>query len=274
MASTPSGHGYWLVAGDGGVFTFGDAHFYGSAAGYAPSGVVDVAPSRTGHGYDMLAGNGLVYRFGDATLVHASTTGGRPAAAFTTTSDGKGFWIVERTGAVHVRGTAHYRGSAVVPGSIALSIVRTPAGDGYWVLSMPGASGPPLPPNSGTGRRIVYSNGQQRVWTVEANGIVSNTWAASGKHGLPPFGTYHIQWRRDPDPDGSLTLRHMQAFWQSPNGGWVGFHEIPRDANGNPIEDDTSLGTPLSHGCVRLSASAAATLWGWAGIGTTVVAVP
>src|ERR671928_51123 len=25
MASTPSGHGYWLIAGDGGVFAYGDA---------------------------------------------------------------------------------------------------------------------------------------------------------------------------------------------------------------------------------------------------------
>jgi hypothetical protein len=33
MASTPAGHGYWLVASDGGIFAFGDAGFYGSAGG-------------------------------------------------------------------------------------------------------------------------------------------------------------------------------------------------------------------------------------------------
>ena len=32
MAATPSGHGYWLVASDGGIFSFGDAHFYGCTA--------------------------------------------------------------------------------------------------------------------------------------------------------------------------------------------------------------------------------------------------
>jgi hypothetical protein len=32
MATTPDGHGYWLVASDGGVFTFGDATFMGSSA--------------------------------------------------------------------------------------------------------------------------------------------------------------------------------------------------------------------------------------------------
>ena len=30
MASTPSGAGYWQVASDGGIFTFGDANFGGS----------------------------------------------------------------------------------------------------------------------------------------------------------------------------------------------------------------------------------------------------
>ena len=33
MAATPDGKGYWLVASDGGVFTFGDAQFYGSTGG-------------------------------------------------------------------------------------------------------------------------------------------------------------------------------------------------------------------------------------------------
>jgi hypothetical protein len=33
MAATPSGKGYWLVAADGGVFSFGDAGFFGSEGG-------------------------------------------------------------------------------------------------------------------------------------------------------------------------------------------------------------------------------------------------
>ena len=33
VAATPDGKGYWLVAADGGVLTFGDAHVYGSAGG-------------------------------------------------------------------------------------------------------------------------------------------------------------------------------------------------------------------------------------------------
>jgi len=30
MAATPTGNGYWMVATDGGVFSFPDAQFFGS----------------------------------------------------------------------------------------------------------------------------------------------------------------------------------------------------------------------------------------------------
>lgn len=33
MAATPDGKGYWMVARDGDIFAFGDAHFYGSTGG-------------------------------------------------------------------------------------------------------------------------------------------------------------------------------------------------------------------------------------------------
>ena len=36
MAATPDGQGYWLVASDGGIFTYGDAEFYGSTGSMPP----------------------------------------------------------------------------------------------------------------------------------------------------------------------------------------------------------------------------------------------
>ena len=33
ISATPAGGGYWLVAADGGVFTFGDAGYFGSTGG-------------------------------------------------------------------------------------------------------------------------------------------------------------------------------------------------------------------------------------------------
>jgi hypothetical protein len=52
MASTPDGHGYWLVASDGGIFTFGDAGFYGSTGGSAaPQPTIGMARTPDGGGY-------------------------------------------------------------------------------------------------------------------------------------------------------------------------------------------------------------------------------
>ena len=45
MASTPDGLGYWEVASGGGVFTFGDATFFGSTgSARLTQPVVGIAP--------------------------------------------------------------------------------------------------------------------------------------------------------------------------------------------------------------------------------------
>ncbi|HZM54819.1 MAG TPA: glycosyl hydrolase, partial [Acidimicrobiales bacterium] len=56
VAETPDGRGHWLVASDGGVFSFGDAGFYGSAASLRLNQpIVGMAPARDGHGYWLIA---------------------------------------------------------------------------------------------------------------------------------------------------------------------------------------------------------------------------
>jgi hypothetical protein len=72
MAPTPDGRGYWLVAADGGVFTFGDADFDGSvpALGVVPAApIVGVAPTPDGGGYWLVGRDGGIYAFGDADFV-------------------------------------------------------------------------------------------------------------------------------------------------------------------------------------------------------------
>jgi hypothetical protein len=132
-------------------------------------------------------------------------------------------------------------------------------------------SGPPLPANSGFGRRIVYSNHQQRIWLVEANDQVSNSFLVSGRHGLPAVGTYHIFARIPLQPDGSLMLPWTLKFDPLPSGGVINLHGIPLDGNGNPIEDDALIGTPQSHGCLRMTQSVAKLVYDWSPLGTPVV---
>jgi hypothetical protein len=59
MAKTPDGGGYWLFAADGGVFSYGDAPFEGSAGGAPPAlPVLSAAAVPAGGGY-WLATSGI-----------------------------------------------------------------------------------------------------------------------------------------------------------------------------------------------------------------------
>ncbi len=67
MAATPDGEGYWLVASDGGIFSFGDANFYGSTGAiHLNQPIVGMAATPDGHGYWLVASDGGIFTFGDA----------------------------------------------------------------------------------------------------------------------------------------------------------------------------------------------------------------
>ena len=63
----PDGKGYWLVASDGGVFTFGDAGFFGSTGACTSTSRSSAwPPTPDGKGYWLVASDGGVFTFGDA----------------------------------------------------------------------------------------------------------------------------------------------------------------------------------------------------------------
>ena len=67
MAPTPDGGGYWLVAADGGIFSFGDATFYGSTGSlHLNAPIVGMASTPDGGGYWFVASDGGVFNYGDA----------------------------------------------------------------------------------------------------------------------------------------------------------------------------------------------------------------
>ena len=268
MTPTPSGKGYWLVASDGGIFSFGDATFHGStAAMIVGASVAGMAATTSGHGYWIVAANGHIYAFGDAHPL-ASVAAASAIVGLQLAPGGTGLWLVAHNGAVYATGSAPYLGGASGSSlSQAAGIAR--AAHGYWVAMVP--SGPPLPANSGSGRRIVYSNNQQRIWLVEANEQVSSSFLVSGRHGLPAVGTYHVFAKIALEPDGSLMLPWTLKFDPLPSGGVINLHGIPLDGAGNPIEDDALIGTPQSHGCLRMTQSVAKFVYDWSSVGTTVV---
>ena len=109
MQATPSGKGYWLFAGDGGVFTFGDARFLGSTGGmHLNSSIVAMEATPSGKGYWLFAGDGGVFTFGDAHF-HGSTGSSlltHPAVAMLATPSGNGYWIVTADGRAFAFGDA------------------------------------------------------------------------------------------------------------------------------------------------------------------------
>ncbi len=100
-AVTIPASGYWTVAGDGGVFSFGP-NFYGST--------------------------------GNLKL-------NQPVFAITSTADGKGYWFVARDGGVFTYGDGVFRGSVPALGIHVTNIVGMAADTatgGYWLVGSDG----------------------------------------------------------------------------------------------------------------------------------------
>ena len=62
MAPTPDSKGYWLVASDGGIFSFGDAGFYGSTgSAQLSSPIIAMARTLDGGGYWLVGVDGGIF---------------------------------------------------------------------------------------------------------------------------------------------------------------------------------------------------------------------
>jgi hypothetical protein len=65
MAVTGDGGGYWFVASDGGVFSYGDAPFHGSTGSMTLNApIVGIAADWPTGGYWLVASDGGVFSFG------------------------------------------------------------------------------------------------------------------------------------------------------------------------------------------------------------------
>jgi len=138
-----TGAGYWLVAGDGGVFAYGDARFFGSTvAARLNQAVVGLASTPSAQGYWLVAADGGVFAFGDARFF--GSTGAfrlnRPIVGIAPTPSGQGYWLVAADGGVFAFGDAVFLGST---GDVRLnqpivSLVPTESGAGYWLIASDG----------------------------------------------------------------------------------------------------------------------------------------
>ncbi|MCZ7527627.1 MAG: hypothetical protein M5U14_15365 [Acidimicrobiia bacterium] len=134
--------GYWLVARDGGVFSF-STPFYGSTGAITLNEpIVGGAPTPTGLGYWFVAADGGVFTFGDAVFYGSTgnTVLSQPIVGMAPTPSGRGYWLVASDGGVFTFGDAGFHGST---GGSALNqpivgMAPTPSGRGYWLVASDG----------------------------------------------------------------------------------------------------------------------------------------
>ena len=96
----------------------------------------------------------------------------------------------------------------------------------------------------------------------------------SGKANTPKTGTYHVFSKslHTTSVNGAARMTHMVRFAHG-RGAAIGFHSIPVNRAGKPLQSEAELGQYRSAGCVRQSNGNAAFLYAWAPIGTKVVVV-
>jgi hypothetical protein len=136
-----SGTGYWVVSSDGGVQSFGSAHFHGSAGALHLKRPILGADAMTG-GYWLVAGDGGIFNYGTARFY--GSTGAmhlnKPVVGMRRTVSGHGYWLVASDGGIFSFGDARFYGStgAMHLNKPIVGMIRTPTGHGYWLVASDG----------------------------------------------------------------------------------------------------------------------------------------
>ncbi len=139
----PPNSSYWLVASDGGVFTFGNAGFYGSTGSiHLNKPIVGMAPTASKNGYWLVASDGGIFSYGDAGFY--GSQGGKPLnkpiVGMATTPDEGGYWLVASDGGIFSFGDAKFYGSegGKPLNKPIVGMAATPDGLGYWLVASDG----------------------------------------------------------------------------------------------------------------------------------------
>jgi SpoIID/LytB domain protein len=236
LGNQPSGGvgGYWMADTKGGVFTFGDANFYGSTGNLTLNKpIVGMAATADGGGYWLVASDGGIFTFGDAKFY--GSTGNlvlnKPIVGMAATADGGGYWLVASDGGIFTFGDAKFYGST---GSLNLNkpvvgMVPTVDGGGYWLVAADGGifsfgdttfygslgASPPASPIVD----VAPGAGDAGYWMLEANGTVQGfgdaTVLAQGADSPPLSAATSPMTSLVPSADGrgyTLVDRTGQAF--------------------------------------------------------------
>jgi hypothetical protein len=143
LASTTGSGGYWQVAADGSVYSWGDAAFHGALPPTVPNApVVGIARTSNNGGYWLVAADGGVFSYGNAGFYGSagSLQLNAQVVAIVPTSDNHGYWLIGADGGVFAYGDAAYDGG--LPGlgiGVDDVVSATSYSGGYCMLTATGA---------------------------------------------------------------------------------------------------------------------------------------
>jgi hypothetical protein len=142
MAATPNGGGYWLVASDGGIFSFGDAQFYGSTGSMVlNSPIVGMASTPDGGGYWLVASDGGVFAYGDAKFYGSmgGTLLNKPIVGMAADGATGGYWLAASDGGIFSFNAPFLGSMAGIPLNAPISLMTsTPDFGGYRMIGSDG----------------------------------------------------------------------------------------------------------------------------------------
>jgi len=235
-STPPSEPGYWQVAADGGIFTFGSAQFYGSTGALRLNKpVVGMAATPDRKGYWLVASDGGVFTFGDASFF--GSTGAlhlnSPIIGMVPTFDARGYWLVASDGGIFAFGDAQFYGSL---GGMHLDhpitgMAPSFLGGGYWLVDSNGEVYPfgnaqfygqrPYAPGGYAVTGMAGTENSNGYWLVSANGNLTNYGNAQnyGSPYGPPLNAPIV---------GMTTTSDGLGYWlQGADGGIFSYGDAP-----------------------------------------------
>jgi len=127
---------------------------------------------------------------------------------------------------------------------------------------------PGFTPGKYAGKYIEINLSEQKLYQFEGSTMVGAHSVSTGKWSMPtPIGEFAINSKTERAYSQRYEL--YMPWWMSFIGSDYGIHELP-EWPGGAKEGESHLGTPVSHGCVRLGVGDAEAVYNWAEIGTPV----
>jgi len=123
-------------------------------------------------------------------------------------------------------------------------------------------------PGKYAGRYIEVNLSQQELYLFDGSNLIASFPVSTGKWSMPtPTGEFTIQSKTERAYSNEYGL--YMPWWMAFIGDQYGIHELPEWPNGTK-EGENHLGTPISHGCIRLGVGAAQQVYNSIDVGTPV----